>query len=102
MILAKMLQAPPSHPRITHSSISNAKTHANTRTTPPVQANRAKKFTTFILNEQEKQINESLETFAKKKKASFMSILAEYIINAKIMLGIQVIHHNSKVIIEDL
>ena len=99
---AKMLQAPPSRPRITHSSIPNAKTHANTRTTPPVQANHAKKFTTFTLNEQEKQIDESLEIFAKKKNISSMSILAEYVINAKIMLRIQAIHHDFKVIIEDL
>ena|SRR5947207_11423307 len=99
---AKMLQAPPSHPRITHSSIPNAKTQANTTTTPPVQANRAKKFTTFTLNEQEKEINENLETFAKKKKASLMLIFAEYVINAKIILRVQVVHHDSKVIVEGL
>ena len=99
---AKMLQAPPSRPQITHSSIPNAKTRTNTRTTPPVQANHAKKFTISILNKQEKQINKSLKTFAKKKKVSLMSILAEYIINAKIILGIQAVHHDFKVIIEDL
>ena len=99
---AKMLQAPPSRPRIIHSSIPSAKTHANTRITPPVQANHTKKFTTFTLNEQEKQIDESLETLAKKKKASSMSILAKYIINAKIIFEIQVVYYDFKVIIEDL
>ena len=99
---AKMLQAPPSRPRTTHSSISSAKTRANTRTMPPVQANRAKKFTIFTLNKQEKQIDESLETFAKKKKVSLMPILAEYVINVKIIFEIQAVHHDFKVIIEDL
>src|SRR5947207_8321123 len=99
---AKMLQAPPSRPQTTHSSIPNAKTHTNIRTTPPVQANHAKKFTISTLNEQEKQTDKSSETFAKKKKASFILILAEYIINAKIMLEAQVVHRDSKVIIEDL
>ena len=99
---AKMLQAPPSRPRTTHSNIPSAKTRTNTRTTPPVHANRAKKFTASTLNKQEKEIDESLEILAKKKKASSMSILAEYVINAKIMLGIQVIYHDFKAIIEDL
>ena len=99
---AKMLQAPPSRPRITHSSIPNAKTCTNTRTMPPVQANRAKKFITFILNKQEKQTDKSLEISAKKKKVFSIFILEKYVINAKIMLEIQVIHHDFKVIIEDL
>ena len=99
---AKMLQAPPSRPRITHSSIPNAKTHANTRTTPSIQANRAKKFTTFTLNKQEKQIDESLKTFIKKKKVFSMLILAEYVINTKTMLEVQVVHRDSKAIVEGL
>ena len=99
---AKMLQAPPSRPQITHSSIPNAKTRKNTRTTPPVQANHAKKFTTSTLNEQEEETDESPKILAKKKKAFPMSILAEYVINAKIMLEIQVVHRDFKVIVEGL
>ena len=100
-MLAKMLQAPPSCSRIIHSSISNAKTYTNTRTTSSVQANHAKKFTTSTLNEQEKQIDKSLEIFAKKKKVSFMFILIEYVINVKIIFRVQVVYHDFKVIIED-
>src|SRR5947207_4187438 len=99
---AKMLQAPPSHPQTTHSSISNTKTHTNTRITSPIQANHAKKFITSTLNEQEKETDKSLEILAKKKKISSIFILAEYVINMKIMLRVQAVHHDSKAIIEGL
>src|SRR5216110_2562976 len=99
---AKMLQAPSSRPRIIHSSIPNAKTRANTRTTPPVHANRAKKFTASTLNEQEEETDKSPETLAKKKKAPPMPILAEYVINAKTILEVQAVHRDSKAIVEGL
>ena len=67
---------------------------------PSIQINHAKKFIIFILNKQEKEINKSLEIFIKKKKVFFISILVKYVINAKIMLEIQVVHHDFKVIIE--
>src|SRR5438045_5539125 len=99
---AKMLQAPPSRPRTTRSSIPSAKGRANTITTPPVQASRTKKFTASTLNEQEEQTDESPETPAKKKKAPPMPIIAEYVINAKTMLGVQAVHRDSKATVEGL
>src|SRR5438552_3030078 len=99
---AKMLQAPPSRPRTTHSSIPSAKTHTNTRTTPPVHTNHTKNFITSTLNKQEEETNKSLETFIKKKKVFSMLILAEYVINTKTMLEVQVVHRDSKAIVEGL
>ena len=99
---AKMLQAPPSRPRTSRSSIPSAKTRTNTRTTHLVQASGAKKSTASTLNEQEEQTDETPETPAKKKKAPPMPILAEYVINAKTMLGVQAVHRDSKATVEGL
>jgi hypothetical protein len=100
---SKKPQAPPSRSKRARTSKPSAKARSNDTTTRPSHNNRAKSVPQVASSDvDDVDEQDDAQTPAARKKPTPALILAEYVINAKTMVGVQSVHRESKATVEGL